>query len=140
MNDWATSYTPAFGLRSLFNNGLDGSVQGLSQNGANAFGKTLQGVGAGMMTPQGGQSGQMLQNPALAFAGGINNTQQGMNSMNTQQRAFGSPEAAPADPEKQGGFGGLDIKALLGLRPLHQTLKDGGMVGHLFKNFGGGGG
>jgi hypothetical protein len=135
MNDWATSYTPAFGLRSLFNNGLDGSVQGLSQNGANAAGAGLKAFGQAQM---GGQSSPM-PNPGMAFVGGINNTQQGMNSMNTQQRAFGSPEAAPADPEKAQG-GGFDIKALLGLKPLHETLKTGGFIGSVFNGgFGGGG-
>jgi hypothetical protein len=116
MNDWATSYTPAFGLRSLFNNGLDGSVQGLSQNGANAAGAGLKAFGQAQMG--GGQSSPM-SNPGMAFAGGLQNGQQ-------MQKAFGEKpdEAKPAE----GGGGGMYMGGILP-----------GLLGGKFGGFGGGG-
>jgi hypothetical protein len=97
--------------------------QSLTQTGANAFGKGLQGAGLSMM-PQGQGA---FGNPGMAFAQGLNNSRQAMKEPEPQQSQegggggmyFGGILPGLLGGKFGGGMGGamgggFDIKKLFG--------------------------
>jgi hypothetical protein len=122
MNPWAagTTYSTPGGA---FKWGLsDMMPQGLTQPGANAFGRGLQGVGLSMM-PQGQGA---FGSPGMAFAQGLNNSRQAMKEPEPQSQEgggggmyFGGILPGLLGGKFGGGMGGamgggFDIKKLFG--------------------------